>query len=84
MRSLISDPPANAQALDILLRTHNQLWILSGLGNPGHELEFVVGSARSHAGIVAQGHQNHALGCYANFLKLMLILVLKMVLLYRQ
>lgn len=63
---IISDLHGNAQALDVLPREYDQLWVLGDLVNYGPDPGAVVDFVRKHASVVVQGNHDYAIGCHAN------------------
>lgn len=67
MRILIaSDLHGNAQALDVLPRDYDQLWVLGDLVNYGPNPGAVVEFVRQHAHVVVRGNHDHVIGCHAD------------------
>lgn len=63
---IVSDLHGNAQALDVLPRDYDQLWVLGDLVNYGPDPELVVDFVRRHVDIIVQGNHDYAIGCHAD------------------
>jgi len=60
---IISDLHANLEALAVLPREYDQLWVLGDLVNYGPNPAEVVDFVRSRANHVVRGNHDHAIGC---------------------
>lgn len=59
---IISDLHGNAEALSVLPRNYDQLWVLGDLVNYGPNPTEVIDFVRQHATYVIRGNHDHAIG----------------------
>lgn len=59
---IISDLHGNAEALEALTESYDELWVLGDLVNYGPDPQFVVDWVRERATVVVRGNHDHAVG----------------------
>jgi putative phosphoesterase len=59
---IISDVHGNAEALDALNESYDELWVLGDLVTYGPESAEVVRHLRQHASLIVRGNHDHAVG----------------------